>query len=50
MDPDELADAMQRHYERSKLFPERERSGWIALIELRNLAPRAIELLRKIGR
>ena len=49
MEPDELADEMQRQYDRCKLFPEQRESGWLALIELRNLAPRAIELLRKLA-
>jgi hypothetical protein len=50
MEPDELAEAMQRQYDRCKRFPEQRKDGWIALIELRNLAPRAIELLRKLAR
>ncbi|WP_156457622.1 hypothetical protein [Altererythrobacter sp. Root672] len=50
MDPNELADEMQRQYDRCKLFPETKEGGWIAMIELRNLAPKAIDLLRKLGR
>ena len=50
MTPDELADEMQRQYDRCKEFPEKQEGGWIAMIELRNLAPTVIELLRKMAR
>jgi hypothetical protein len=50
MDPNELADEMQRQYNRCKSFPEYNEAGRSALIELRNLAPRAIEVLRKLAR
>jgi hypothetical protein len=50
MDPDELADEMQRQYDRCKLYPEAQRTGWVALIVLRNLAPQAIDYLRKMAK
>ena len=50
MDPNELADEMQRQYDRCKEFPEKKEGGWIAMIMLRNLAPAVIEVLRKVRR
>lgn len=50
MELDELADEMQRQYDRCKLFPERGEGGRIALIELRNLAPQAADYLRQLSR
>ena len=50
MDPDELADELQRQYDACKAFPEYQPSGRMALIELRNLVPAAIDFLRSMGR
>lgn len=49
MDPDDLADRMKHFYDRCKLFPEDSPQGIINLIELRALAPAAIEMLHELA-
>lgn len=49
MDPEHLAVQLKRLYDKCKLFPEDNRGGWIAMIEIRNLTPEAIDFLHELA-